>query len=898
VSGPFPSWNRSILTAIYLCHACAYHEIEDGNGPDRRGYKRAKQEELGSRAKRMQKKLALSKEAYQALKPYKPRSMMALTLDQRRGIYASVLGGADAAMGGAGGVAEVQWAIHMEFGTLSVAVAECAEADRSDSYHELERLKLEISGVASQLQRRAESLRLNAEVASIELLSERAQLASVSAQQVGDADAKAEVNLSPMRRDTGIANGDGREWLKGQLLYIPGTSTTCALKLTVDTAAITEKDGAVCADLAPIQLMYSAQAHACISHLMDTLPRAPSADFVSSATGRVPRLTQRATQQLKARLHRTQARQFTLSLAGAHFLLPMDVDEPYAAAMEASFGAVTLKSTPYNSGAAAEGGLPTRTSGEGSSGEGRCSPALEVDADVAKNLYQCVRLDATDARLVIVNSDDSVPRQHLIEPFSFHLTVEAMLVDEVQIDGTSLTANLPWYQLRATVPMASARLDAAQLPLLLTILRTLDRSPLGVTEAHATAAAATAAITAPGRSPAGAVWPLYARAELCCGQFDLNIEFDVTQPDLVSTSRKHALVLQLSGLHAVRTSDFGNQSWLRGSLDAMQLHLAEVTRLFTTQPLATIEAERSAVEFEFEHTFKGNTVIAAQALRLQIDAALQLHIPFVNDIDACYQALAASVVAAVLPGTPSPRQYVESQSPHTVLVLDLVLPQLDVLVCDASVQPLLNMHGRALQLKLTRCTERVDVDCAGKHMYLRSTCVERALSSVDEGGAILVGIGNSAEDAATTDALETFTFRAKFNYHTELNQWQCSRIHSAINGVYLALSDVFSRRAYALASAWQACAKRHIQSISADAGSPQTSTESLPYKYPLHCELRAVRLVVPATTSAGGPDADAARLVCEFAGLRSERAISGYGTPRAASLRSRSSGFSLGKGVG
>eukprot|EP01047_Picozoa_sp_COSAG01_P077177 COSAG01_NODE_13806_length_1532_cov_5.242149_1_plen_365_part_00 len=32
VSWPFPSWNRSILTEIYLCHTCSYHEIEDGNG--------------------------------------------------------------------------------------------------------------------------------------------------------------------------------------------------------------------------------------------------------------------------------------------------------------------------------------------------------------------------------------------------------------------------------------------------------------------------------------------------------------------------------------------------------------------------------------------------------------------------------------------------------------------------------------------------------------------------------------------------------------------------------------------------------------------------------------------------------------------------------------------------
>eukprot|EP01047_Picozoa_sp_COSAG01_P009519 COSAG01_NODE_392_length_17668_cov_5.382264_4_plen_95_part_00 len=26
-----PSWNRCILTEIYLCHACSDHEIEDGN---------------------------------------------------------------------------------------------------------------------------------------------------------------------------------------------------------------------------------------------------------------------------------------------------------------------------------------------------------------------------------------------------------------------------------------------------------------------------------------------------------------------------------------------------------------------------------------------------------------------------------------------------------------------------------------------------------------------------------------------------------------------------------------------------------------------------------------------------------------------------------------------------
>eukprot|EP01049_Picozoa_sp_SAG25_P017106 SAG25_NODE_4256_length_854_cov_1.287417_3_plen_35_part_01 len=31
MSRAFPSWKRSILTEIYLCHACSYHETEGGN---------------------------------------------------------------------------------------------------------------------------------------------------------------------------------------------------------------------------------------------------------------------------------------------------------------------------------------------------------------------------------------------------------------------------------------------------------------------------------------------------------------------------------------------------------------------------------------------------------------------------------------------------------------------------------------------------------------------------------------------------------------------------------------------------------------------------------------------------------------------------------------------------
>jgi hypothetical protein len=33
VSRAFSSWNRSIVTGIYLCHACSYHEIDSGNVP-------------------------------------------------------------------------------------------------------------------------------------------------------------------------------------------------------------------------------------------------------------------------------------------------------------------------------------------------------------------------------------------------------------------------------------------------------------------------------------------------------------------------------------------------------------------------------------------------------------------------------------------------------------------------------------------------------------------------------------------------------------------------------------------------------------------------------------------------------------------------------------------------
>eukprot|EP01047_Picozoa_sp_COSAG01_P040508 COSAG01_NODE_3416_length_6122_cov_11.318114_3_plen_105_part_00 len=32
MSRPFSSWNRPILTEIYLCHACSCHKMEDRNG--------------------------------------------------------------------------------------------------------------------------------------------------------------------------------------------------------------------------------------------------------------------------------------------------------------------------------------------------------------------------------------------------------------------------------------------------------------------------------------------------------------------------------------------------------------------------------------------------------------------------------------------------------------------------------------------------------------------------------------------------------------------------------------------------------------------------------------------------------------------------------------------------
>eukprot|EP01047_Picozoa_sp_COSAG01_P028947 COSAG01_NODE_1965_length_8779_cov_5.132604_13_plen_136_part_00 len=31
MSRAFPSWKQSILTEIFLCHACSYHETEDAN---------------------------------------------------------------------------------------------------------------------------------------------------------------------------------------------------------------------------------------------------------------------------------------------------------------------------------------------------------------------------------------------------------------------------------------------------------------------------------------------------------------------------------------------------------------------------------------------------------------------------------------------------------------------------------------------------------------------------------------------------------------------------------------------------------------------------------------------------------------------------------------------------
>ena len=130
-------------------------------------------------------------------------------------------------------------------------------------------------------------------------------------------------------------------------------------------------------------------------------------------------------------------------------LLPMDVNNPSAVALAASCGSVAVCSTPYTGGhtlryeeeSARQAASMSACSGDLCGADGRSSPTLEVDAEVAKNLYQCVRLEATDAQLTVMNGSDSTLCQDLIEPFSIracmhvHYRSQVVVARRVKLPG-------------------------------------------------------------------------------------------------------------------------------------------------------------------------------------------------------------------------------------------------------------------------------------------------------------------------------------------------------------------------------------------------------------------------------------------------------------------------------
>ena len=275
--------DRLDLRAILLFRRVADAEVEVERRTTKqalRSYQRVKDATMGSRSKRMKMKMAMSKEEYEAMKPFKPSEMMDVTSKQRRHVYSEL---------GVGTIAEDDAALAMAVQIdLQCSLESISVALTPDAAPELDhKLLFRLGATRIRTQMRSMSRRVECEVASVVLLDELAPEAAVDASW-----------------------HDGTSWHDGKVLSVyPSSEGGHAITAMVDTLAGDVGQGEIECRIAPMLAVYSKPAHVFVMELADAMSArldATSHAFITTAKSRVTRFTARAKAQLKSRLHKTQ----------------------------------------------------------------------------------------------------------------------------------------------------------------------------------------------------------------------------------------------------------------------------------------------------------------------------------------------------------------------------------------------------------------------------------------------------------------------------------------------------------------------------------------------------------------------------------------------------------------
>lgn len=477
-----------------------------------RSYKRVKEDAMGSSLSRMKMKATMSKTEYAALKPFKPTEMMETTREQRRAIFEELGVGKGAEDAGADEQPE-RIDIRVAVGTSAVVLNETLPVEGCEPLQQ--QLVFRIGTTNLRLRIRSVSQRLECYVASIVLF-----------------------DLTDRRNiETDIGG-----WHDGKALSIePGADTAHAVTLLVDTAG-TGGQGEVDCSIGPVSIVYSRPAHSFLLGIIDEFSRQAvereSGGFVSKAKSRVGLFSDRAKRQLKSRLHRTHSKRFTVSVVAIVVTLPLHVNDETSPAIRLVVQDLQARSKQRDA-ASAESPPAAASRLEGDTLVRSDSASHDaLDSDLVDRLY--LRVDIGCQRLqASMLIERGGPEQDVVPTCHVKMEIAIMLVNEIQIDGESLTAALPWYEVAVGIDGLDIRLTADQLLLAAAIVQTIHTRPTTAKSASGLAL-----------SGVGAVWPMHTRLKVSLG--DVTAEIRTEEAVIAGQTENVQLAYRL---------DCGRQSW-------------------------------------------------------------------------------------------------------------------------------------------------------------------------------------------------------------------------------------------------------------------------------------------------------------------------------------------------
>ena len=276
----------------------------------------------------------------------------------------------------------------------------------------------------------------------------------------------------------------------------------------------------------------------------------------------------------------------------------------------------------------------------------------------------------------------------IVLPFSIQVNIAVMLVTEIQIEGTSLTAGLPRYDASVSARLAAVRVTAAQLPVVVQIAQSIhQRQRLPEMQRSLSEAF--------DKQEMDVVWPLHTRLQLDLERIDLQMRTDST-----------TLGWEMSRMKLEQKSDAGGQSWFSGGIGCIGLWCGNGDDDKDDDLLLTgaRDGEDVAVALSLTNLFELSRNEFDRSARVEFSCPCDVRVPrirvvkpFLADARACADVLGNLLAphSHVLSNIHSPTP--ASETVHAGLhTTELLLPRLTVTVsmesdglqdCEPAVEP-------------------------------------------------------------------------------------------------------------------------------------------------------------------------------------------------------------------